>query len=282
MLMPDCNHEFSYLKDSLNGPTKWGSLGAQFKSCSDGESQSPINIEAKKAKDQPYDLKKSYKEAPAKLFNRDHAITVEWQGDAGGIEVNGTAYQLFQCHWHIPSEHTINGKKHDAEIHFVHIDGNDQKAVIGYLYTIGKADPFIEKLSESKLEAIDSNGNALGKISASSATSGSKKYYRYRGSLTTPPCSEGVTWTVADTTKSISKEQIELLKGPLDHGFKENARPVQELRGRTVTKFEDKEETGEGKQCGKDSSSSIIHPRNGIIIILIHIYVLLLFYVVAF
>ncbi|KAI7755135.1 hypothetical protein M8C21_026005, partial [Ambrosia artemisiifolia] len=238
-------HEFSYEEGSPSGPKKWGTLSAECKSCSDGESQSPVNIEVKKAKDQPNDLKRSYKEAPAKLVNRGYTIMVEWQADAGGIEVNGSTYKLVQCHWHTPAEHTIDGERqlirYDAEIHFVHSNDKDQKAVIGVLYTIGEPDPFIQNLSESKFKEIGTNGNDLGKVSASSSTSGSKKYYRYRGSLTTPPCSEGVTWTIAETIKSISKDQIELLKGPLDPEFKENARPVQELTGRTVTQFEDKE-----------------------------------------
>ncbi|XP_076881641.1 alpha carbonic anhydrase 4-like [Bidens hawaiensis] len=261
------DHEFNYDDASPIGPKKWGSLSAGFKACSDGESQSPVDIEAKKAKDQHNDLKRSYKEAPAKLFNKGHHIavcslvpnklmhatmisvltfvlvivlTVEWDGDAGGIEVNGTTYKLVQCHWHIPGEHTFDGKRYDAEIHFVHSNDKYQLAVVGVLYAIGEPDPFIGKLSESKFKEISANGNDLGKVSASSITS-SKKYFRYGGSLTTPPCSEGVTWTVAETVKSISKEQIESLEGPLEAEFKENARPVQQLSGRTVTQFEDKE-----------------------------------------
>ncbi|XP_076909523.1 alpha carbonic anhydrase 4-like [Bidens hawaiensis] len=234
------DHEFNYDDVSPIGPKKWGSLNAGFKVCSDGESQSPVDIEAKKAKDQHNDLKRSYKEAPAKLFNKGHHIAVEWDGDAGGIEVNGSTHKLVQCHWHIPGEHTFDGKRYDAEIHFVHKNDKDQLAVVGVLYAIGEPDPFIEKLSESKFKEISAKGTDLGKVSASSITS-SKKYFRYGGSLTTPPCAEGVTWTVAETVKSISKEQIESLKGPLEAEFKENARPVQQLSGRTVTQFEDKE-----------------------------------------
>ncbi|KAL8191757.1 hypothetical protein R6Q57_028488 [Mikania cordata] len=236
-------HEFSYEEGSPNGPKNWGSLGAEFKACSDGESQSPVNIEAKNAKDQPNDLKKSYKEAPAKLFNKKHAIAVEWQGDAGGIEVNGSTYKLVQCHWHTPSEHTIDGKRHvyDAELHFVHSNEKDQKAVIGVLFAVGESDPFIEQLPDSKFKEISADGNDLGKVIASGVTSDTKNYFRYGGSLTTPPCTEGVIWTLAQNVKTISNDQIKLLKQPLDHEFQENARPVQELNGRTVMQFEDKE-----------------------------------------
>ncbi|KAI3801301.1 hypothetical protein L1987_29405 [Smallanthus sonchifolius] len=94
---------------------------------------------------------------------------------------------------------------------------------------------------KSKFKEIGANGNDLGKVSACSITSCSKKYFRYSGSLTTPPCSDGVIWTLAQKVKSISEDQIKLLKGPLANEFQENARPVQELNGRTVMQFEDKE-----------------------------------------
>ncbi|KAI3694494.1 hypothetical protein L1987_77459 [Smallanthus sonchifolius] len=238
---PSGDHEFSYEEASSSGPKKWGTLSADWKYCSAGKSQSPVNINSRKAKDQPNDLKMAYKEAPATLFNKGHNLVVQWQGDAGGIEVNGSTYKLVQCHWHTPSEHTIDGKRYDAELHFVHSNDQKQLAVIGVLFEVGETDPFIEKMTESKFKGLDADGSDLGKVSASSTTSGSKRYYRYGGSLTTPPCSEGVTWTVAANAKTISKDQIKLLQGAVDHEFHENARPVQELNGRTVTQFEDKE-----------------------------------------
>ncbi|KAI3787064.1 hypothetical protein L1987_41248 [Smallanthus sonchifolius] len=247
------DHEFSYEDASTSGPKKWGSLSADWKSCSAGKSQSPVNINSRKAKDQPNDLKMAYKEAPATLFNKGHNLVVQWQGDAGGIEVNGSTYKLVQCHWHTPSEHTIDEKRYDAELHFVHSNDQKQLAVIGVLFEVGETDPFIEKMTESKFKGLDADGSDLGKVSASSTTSGSKRYFRYGGSLTTPPCSEGVTWTVAAKAKTISKDQIKLLQGAVDHEFHENARPVQELNGRTVTQFEDKE--GTGGHSGTESSS---------------------------
>ncbi|KAI7731119.1 hypothetical protein M8C21_011355, partial [Ambrosia artemisiifolia] len=262
-------HEFSYDEGSPDGPKKWGSLTSEWKSCSDGKSQSPIDIETKKAKDQPNDLKKAYNEAPAKLVNEGHYIVVcsllpnkahishvitdlnyqftnvivivlnvQWQGDAGGIEVNGSKYNLVQCHWHTPSEHTIDGKRYDAELHFVHSNDQKQLAVIGVLYKIGESDPFIEKMSESKFKGLDADGSDLGNVTASNTTS-SNKYFRYAGSRTTPPCSEGITWTVAEKVRTISKDQIKMLKGAVDHKFEKNARPIQKLNGRTVTQFED-------------------------------------------
>ncbi|KAJ0566807.1 putative carbonic anhydrase [Helianthus annuus] len=259
-------HEFSYEDSSPDGPKNWGTLTTDWKPCSGGKSQSPINIDSKNAKDQPNDLKKDYKDAPARLYNKGHNIVVQWQGDAGGISINGSTYKLVQCHWHTPSEHTIDGKGYDAELHFVHSNDHKQLAVIGVLFEIGESDSFIEKMTASKFKGLDASGSDLGNVTASSTTT-SDKYFRYSGSLTTPPCSEGVTWTVAEKVKTISKDQIELLKGAVDHEFQHNARPVQDLNGRTVTQFEDKEGSG---------ASSILPLWSGIIIF-VQIYILFLF-----
>nr|XP_043620180.1 alpha carbonic anhydrase 4-like [Erigeron canadensis] len=258
--------EFSYEESAPDGPEKWGSLSAEWKVCSDGKSQSPINIDTKKAKEQSSDLKKSYKEAPAKIFNRHHNIAVEWQGDAGSIEVNGSTFKLVQCHWHTPAEHTIDGKKYDAELHFVHSNENDQKAVLGLLYAVGESDPFIKDVIASKIKGLGSNGNDLGEVSAGKITSDNNKYFRYIGSLTTPPCSEGVIWTVAEKVRPISEEQIKLLKGALDPDFQENARPVVELNGRPLTQFKDEEGAAEDSDHSGADSSAILKLWNGIII----------------
>ncbi|XP_076890043.1 alpha carbonic anhydrase 4-like [Bidens hawaiensis] len=164
---------------------------------------------------------------------------VVWQGDAGGIEVNGSTYKLIQCHWHTPSEHTIDGKKFDAELHLVHSNDKGQKAVVGILQNVGAPDPFIgnafnmsnhshdqwwsssphklinfhTQLTE-KIDVLDTNEEInLEKISANSIKDGSKRNYRYIGSFTTPPCTEGVIWTIEEKVRSISQDQIKLLKG---------------------------------------------------------------------
>ncbi|KAI3742231.1 hypothetical protein L1987_59911 [Smallanthus sonchifolius] len=233
---------FNYIDGTPGGPKKWGSLSPDWKICPEGKFQSPINIDVLGAHDTPSDLKRAYKDALAELVNGYNNIVVEWPGDAGGIEVNGSTYKLIQCHWHTPSEHTINGKKFDAELHLVHENDMGQKAVIGTLQTVGEPDPFIASLTE-KLKMVGENEEIdLGNISASSIRYGSKKNYRYSGSFTTPPCKEGVIWTIADKVRSVSQDQIKLIKELHRRGFQENARPVQSLRGRQVWKFELPEE----------------------------------------
>ncbi|MFS7933661.1 putative carbonic anhydrase [Helianthus anomalus] len=104
--------EFNYVEATALGPKNWGSLKPDWKICADGKSQSPIDINANSAQVMPGDLKRAYIDAPARLINGVNNIGVIWKGDAGGIEVNGSTYKLVQCHWHTPSEHTIDGKRY--------------------------------------------------------------------------------------------------------------------------------------------------------------------------
>ncbi|KAF5811995.1 putative carbonic anhydrase [Helianthus annuus] len=230
--------EFNYIEATALGPKNWGSLKPDWKICADGKSQSPINIDANSAQVMPGDLKRAYIDAPAVLINGVNNIGVIWKGDAGGIEVNGSTYKLVQCHWHTPSEHTIDGKRFDAELHLVHSNGMGQKAVVGILQNIGPPDPFIGNLTE-EIDVLDTNEEIdLEKISATNIKDGSKTNYRYFGSFTTPPCTEGVIWTIEAQVRSISQGQINLLKGSHQREFRENARPIQLLGERQIWKFD--------------------------------------------
>ncbi|MFS7933660.1 putative carbonic anhydrase [Helianthus anomalus] len=236
--------EFNYLEGNPRGPKNWGNLNPDWKTCADGKSQSPINIDVKRAHVMPGDLKRAYIDAPARLVNGHDNIGIEWLGDAGGIQVNGSTYKLHQCHWHTPSEHKIDGKKFDAELHIVHKNDKGQKAVISTLHTVGQSDPFIGSLTK-KINMLGTKEEIdLGKISATSIKHESKKYYRYIGSFTTPPCTEGVIWTIEEKVRSISKDQIKLLKGLHQRESRQNARPLQQLGGRPIWIFDIPEEKG--------------------------------------
>ncbi|KAI3782645.1 hypothetical protein L2E82_12698 [Cichorium intybus] len=234
--------QFGYTTGAPNEPTKWGSLRADWKTCETGKSQSPINLDEMQADIIPADLKMTYKDAPAKIVNEGFDINIEWQGDAGGIEINGTIYGLVHSHWHIPSEHTIDGKKFDAELHLVHSNGKEELAVMACFYTIGEPDPLLQSLADKIKTLGGTKVTDAGTISASNIKCGGLKYFRYMGSLTTPPCAEGVTWTIAAKAKTISEEQIQMIKGAVPREFQENARPTQALGGRIVTQFDFAEE----------------------------------------
>ncbi|KAL2481342.1 Alpha carbonic anhydrase 7 [Abeliophyllum distichum] len=175
---------------------------------------------------------------------------VSWNGDAGSIFINGTEYHLQEVHWHTPSEHTINGIRYDMELHMVHkssdLNVQNRTAVIGVLYKIGRLDEFLSKLNESISSLIDKKGEErdLGIIDPNDIQAESQSYYRYMGSLTTPPCDEGVIWSVNTKVKNVSRNQINLLKEAVLDYAKENARPLQPRNNRDIDLYLSRYPTG--------------------------------------
>ncbi|KAL9331552.1 hypothetical protein ACSQ67_001162 [Phaseolus vulgaris] len=165
---------------------------------------------------------------------------MQWNGNAGQLNINGTYYKLIQCHWHTPSEHTLNGRKFDLELHAVHQNSKGETAVIGIWYKIGRPDRLLSKLLKD-LKSLGDKDLDLGVINPGIIKFGSRKYYRYVGSLTTPPCTEGVVWTIVKKVRTVSREQLRALKAALHHEYEDNARPTQEVNGREVWLYRAKE-----------------------------------------
>ncbi|XP_042047884.1 alpha carbonic anhydrase 4-like [Salvia splendens] len=219
---------FTYTPGAMKGPGKWADLNPKWKACANGRLQSPIDLADERVEVMPKlgTLKRKYKPAPALIKNRGHDIEIVWQGDAGGAILNGTEYNLLQCHWHTPSEHTLNGKRYELEIHMVHNNSLGHLAVIGVTYKLGRPDPFLAKLLET-IKASDHDGNHLGVVDPWEIKFGSRKYYRYIGSLTVPPCTEGVLWTILKKVRTVSREQVKALRDAVHDGYERNARPTQ-------------------------------------------------------
>ncbi|XP_065854952.1 alpha carbonic anhydrase 4-like [Euphorbia lathyris] len=225
---------FSYIESSGRGPSKWGELDPKWKACGFGKLQSPVDISSQNVRvdhglgelhQQPY------KPVNATILSRGRDIMVAWKGDAGGININGTSYNLEHSHWHIPSEHSINGTRYDLELHIVHVNPQRNVAVIGILYRYGQPDPFLSKLLPY-IKSVTKKEKNLGTINPGIMELGTRKYYRYNGSLSVPPCTEGVIWTILDKVGSVSVDQVEALRNAVDSGFQMNARPIQPLNGR--------------------------------------------------
>ncbi|KAL8041389.1 hypothetical protein ABFX02_10G162366 [Erythranthe guttata] len=230
---------YSYVVGADNGPENWGNLNfPNWTLCGNGINQSPINIIDNKVVVWPLlgDLITNYKAASAVIKNRGHVIEVEWRGDAGGVTINGTAYKLEQCHWHIPSEHTINGVRFDMEMHIVHISSKGDIAVVSILYKLGSPDSFLARLLPH-LENANREGTDVGVLDPLDIKFEGGEYYRYTGSLTTPPCSETATWTIIKTARTVSLQQITALRDAVDNGYTGNARPIQPVHERTVYLF---------------------------------------------
>ncbi|XP_051138672.1 alpha carbonic anhydrase 4-like [Andrographis paniculata] len=225
---------YSYDFKSEDGPNNWGNLNPQWKNCKTGEKQSPIAISHRHVSLSVLhgDLKIKYKPAKAVIKKGSHLVEVEWKGDAGGIVINGIKYKLVQCHWHTPSEHTVNRFRGAAELHVVHKNDAGDAAVIAILYAIGPPDPFLGLV----LPHLASNASApdLGVLNPFWINLRDRLYYRYIGSFTTPPCSENVTWTVFKFVRTISRQQIYALRTSVKDGKLGTARPIQAMNGRTV------------------------------------------------
>ncbi|KAJ6363460.1 hypothetical protein OIU78_003604 [Salix suchowensis] len=125
-------------------------------------------------------------------------------------------------------------KRFDLELHIVHVNSlGEAAAVVGILYKYGKPDPFLSKLFPS-IKSVTKQEKSLGILDPNKIVFGSRKSYRYIGSLSTPPCSEGVIWTVVKKVRTVSREQVQLLRDVVDDGYQANARPIQALNGRAV------------------------------------------------
>ncbi|PIN06525.1 Carbonic anhydrase [Handroanthus impetiginosus] len=220
---------FTYDRKSKRGPGNWGNLNPTWKVCGNGRFQSPIDLADDRVvvSSKLGILRRAYKPAPAIIRNRGHDIMVAWEGDAGVVRINGTEYKLLQCHWHTPAEHTFDGKSFKMEIHIVHKNSHGQIAVIGILYKLGRPDPFLAKLLQ-KIKIFDHKGINIGVVDPWDIKFGSRKYFRYIGSLTVPPCTEGVVWSILKKVRTVSMEQIRALRDAVHDGFEDNARPIQE------------------------------------------------------
>ena len=232
------NHEvhWGYLGDE--GPEHWADLDSGFALCRDGKEQSPIDLtDAVPIEDSGIErrlgntvLKADQRARVMDLVDNGHTIQIT-NDAAMTIELGGTEYELIQYHFHAPSEHTVDGVHAQLEIHFVHKSAAGELAVFGLLAAEGKhnvmLEPIIAALPDGPddvrhLEDLDLDMSQLRPLP--------QRYYRYEGSLTTPPCSEGVQWLVMVDKREISAEQMTAIVSRLHH----NNRPVQPLGDRII------------------------------------------------
>ncbi|KAL4197109.1 hypothetical protein AMTRI_Chr04g186500 [Amborella trichopoda] len=230
--------EFDYLEGSEKGPKHWGELHPEWAACSNGDMQSPIDLHQKTVEVLPNlgCLKREYKPAKAILKNRGHDIMLNWgESGAGTLEINHTEYVLKQCHWHSPSEHTFKGRRYSLEMHLVHESKQEKRAVV-IAYKIGRPDSFLKEVMGNILSIADSKDAEaqMGVVDPRHIKMGSRKYYRYMGSLTTPPCTQGVAWNVVKKVNTISRQQLILLRAAVHSKAAANARPTQPIDKRSV------------------------------------------------
>lgn len=233
-----------------SGPLHWGSLGPQFSLCEKGMSQSPIDLlhTRKLSLD---NIEFSYKDAPFHVINTGHTLeeleplsekvksrypkhgqTVMHFDKDSTIVFDGDLYLLEQFHFHAPSEHTIDNVHYPMELHLVHHNERHEAAVVGVFMKEGKHNEFFETFLDHAPkqpgEVVDDHDHT---INPATLMPKNRSYYRYFGSYTTPPCTEGVIWAIMHEPIEVSAEQIKKFRILMGH---DNARPVQPLHKRFV------------------------------------------------
>lgn len=218
---------WGYSGHAGHGPSAWGEVpGAE--ACKLGRMQSPIDIRGARRSALP-PLELHYRKGAASVVDNGHTVQVDL-ADGGFMNVEGVPYRLVQFHFHAPSEERIEGKGYPMVAHLVHRSDDGKLAVVAVLLKQGKADPALVPVFASMPHDHGKPRAVPAGFDASSLLPADKAYYRYTGSLTTPPCSEGVAWHVLQHPVEVSKAQIDSFR----KHYRMNARPVQPLNDRTV------------------------------------------------
>jgi carbonic anhydrase len=215
----DCS--FSY--EGATGPEHWAEICAPKNYiCVAGTRQSPIDVPAAPEGGLPH-LVFDYRPTALVAENNGHTIEVKVQSESY-LRIGQERYQLVQFHFHTPSEHRLHGEQFPMELHFVHRNVLGELAVVGVFLREGAANPLIQQI----WDAVSSE--AGGQIDPEDLLPRNREYYRYAGSLTTPPCTEGVRWHVLAEPVDLSAAQVDEFRAI----FPLNARPLQPLNGRPV------------------------------------------------
>lgn len=214
-----------------HGPEQWGHLKPEFSTCATGQRQTPIHIQSSQTLQGPAEpLRFAYSASGGSVVHNGHTVQVDVDGD-NGLTVRGSRYRLLQFHFHHPAEEKINHQGFAMVAHLVHRNDLGQLAVVAVLMDPGEANALIHKVwTHMPLDRDDRVRLPDALIDLNELLPKDPRYFQFMGSLTTPPCTEGVLWLVMKQPVSISREQLRLFA----QVFPMNARPVQALNGRAV------------------------------------------------
>ena len=220
-------HDWDYGEEL--GPSQWGDLKPEFAPCKTGHRQSPIDIRNPQKADLPA-IHFDYKGSPLHIIDNGHTIMVNYAAGSS-MSVGGKKYTLKQFHFHRPSEEKIDGKSFDMTVHLVHADEEGKLAVVAVLLQEGEDNPLVRELW-SDLPQEKEQEELLDKIQidVSRILPSDRSYYTFSGSLTTPPCTEDVTWFVLKHPTTVSAAEI----NQFSQLYRNDARPTQPLYDRIV------------------------------------------------
>ncbi|MDR6094414.1 carbonic anhydrase family protein [Stenotrophomonas sp. SORGH_AS_0321] len=213
-------------------PGDWAELAP---ACA-GTLQSPIDLRPGSASHgQPHALHANYSEQYFSVFNNGHTLQASpLQKQQGGVDIDGEHYALMQFHVHTPSEHFVDGKPHAMELHMVHARDDGKTAVVAVFFDVGAPNVALAELFERLPVELASPGMKVElqqPMQLASLLPHNPTGLRYVGSLTTPPCTEGVLWNIELTPQTISQQQLDALRSVYPH----NARPLQSFNARVVS-----------------------------------------------
>ena len=219
--------EWGYEAD--DGPSVWGELSTDYDLCATGTRQSPVDLITGPSTDLAR-LTTDYHDSAIELVNNGHTVQADY--DAGsGIDLDGRRFVLRQFHFHAPSEHTVEGRSLPAEIHFVHDSPAGEVVVIGALVDAGRRNDALAPVLDNLPTTVDLPRAVIDeRVSAAAILGVVGESMRYDGSLTTPPCTEGVRWIVLAEPLQLDEAQIDQIRAVVH----ENNRPVQPARGRPI------------------------------------------------
>ncbi|MFK4754385.1 carbonic anhydrase [Oceanobacter antarcticus] len=210
-----------------DGPEHWATLSADYTSCGSGLNQSPLNLTEMIAADQ-IPLVLNYHPGGKEILNNGHTVQVNYAA-GNTLNVGSRSFNLIQFHFHTPAENRIEGKSYPMAMHLVHATPEGRLAVLAIMLQAGEENKELAKvwgdlpLSGEKKE-LDN------RLDISKLLPESLDYIQYNGSLTTPPCTEGVSWFVLKTPIEASADQIVVFTRLIG----ENSRPIQPLNARVV------------------------------------------------
>lgn len=223
--------EWSYGGET--NPTRWGELSEEFAACEVGRDQSPIDLNEAVAST-PSNISFNYASVPLVVVNNGHTVQVNYP-EGSTVSIDGDEYELLQFHFHTPSEHTVEGRAAAMELHFVHSNEAGELAVVGVMLASGESNPVIDTIWAHIPEEEGTNQVESTVINAADLLPGSTAYFGYAGSLTTPPCSEGVRWNILQEPVQVSEEQIDTFEAL----YQVDARPTQPTNGRIIELHEE-------------------------------------------
>lgn len=211
-----------------HGPEHWASLNEKYATCS-GKNQSPINIE-KTVKADLAPLQFNYIGKANSIINNTHTVQINFN-KGNYLTLDGKQFELKQFHLHSPSENTIQGKSYPMEMHLVHASADGELAVVAVMFEEGEANQKLAQLWKELPQQAGSTTRLKHQEIASAFLPKNLDYYRFNGSLTTPPCTEGVRWVVLKDIQQASNQQIQAFSSLMGHA---NNRPVQAQNARLI------------------------------------------------